>query len=120
MKRDELIRFRELARPYLDDPRYCRMKQFTQHGQVTTYEHCVRVAQTSYLLAHKIHLRVNERALVTGALLHDYYLYDWHEAGDGSHKLHGFSHPARALRTRRRISGSVTRRPRSSAATCGR
>ena len=35
------------------------------------------------------------RKLVAGALLHDFYLYDWHEK-DPSHHLHGFFHPAKA------------------------
>ena len=30
-------------------------------------------------------------ALVIGSLLHDYFLYDWHD-GEGRH-LHGFTHP---------------------------
>ena len=30
------------------------------------------------------------------ALLHDYFLYDWHDK-DPSHRLHGFTHPRRAL-----------------------
>ena len=33
----------------------------------------------------------NMDALVIGALLHDYFLYDWHD-GEGRH-LHGFTHP---------------------------
>ena len=37
------------------------------------------------------------RALVRGALLHDYFLYDWHEK-DASHRWHGFHHPAAALK----------------------
>ena len=36
------------------------------------------------------------RALIRGALLHDYFLYDWHEA-DKSHRFHGFIHAGRAL-----------------------
>ena len=35
-------------------------------------------------------------ALVIGALLHDYFLYDWH-GGEGRH-LHGFTHPECAFR----------------------
>ena len=31
-----------------------------------------------------------------GALLHDYFLYDWHDP-DPSHRLHGFRHPFFAL-----------------------
>ena len=32
-----------------------------------------------------------------GALLHDYFLYDWHEK-DPEHRLHGFHHPSTALK----------------------
>ena len=40
---------------------------------------------------------MDEASLVKGALLHDYFLYDWHE-NDASHRLHGFRHPGTALR----------------------
>lgn len=32
----------------------------------------------------------------TSTLLHDYFLYDWHER-DASHSWHGFTHPGKAL-----------------------
>ena len=35
------------------------------------------------------------KALVRGALLHDFFLYDWH-VPDKSHRLHAFSHARRA------------------------
>ena len=41
--------------------------------------------------------QVDRAALIRGALLHDYFLYDWHEKDD-SHRLHGFTHPRTALR----------------------
>lgn len=37
-----------------------------------------------------------EKRLIYGALLHDYFLYDWH-IHDKSHRLHGFKHPKTAL-----------------------
>ena len=46
---------------------------------------------------HRLHLKVNQRALVRGALLHDYFLYDWHTP-DPAHRLHGFRHAGTALR----------------------
>ena len=68
-----------------------------QHGRVSVLQHEVAVALMCLKLAHGLRLRVNERALVRGALLHDYFLYDWHKK-DASHRWHGFTHPARALR----------------------
>ncbi|MPN07787.1 hypothetical protein SDC9_155059 [bioreactor metagenome] len=34
--------------------------------------------------------------MIRGALLHDFFLYDWHEKNQ-NHRLHGFTHPKRAL-----------------------
>ena len=74
-----------------EDPRLLRMKSFIQHGRVNTYDHCLSVARLSLKLARGLHLKVDSEELVRGALLHDYYLYDWHTRGD---RLHGYHHPA--------------------------
>ena len=68
-----------------------------QHGRVSVYAHSVAVALLCLKLSRRLRLNVNERALVRGALLHDYFLYDWHEK-DPSHRWHGFTHPAKALK----------------------
>lgn len=70
---------------------------YAQHGTTSVYEHSVKVAYASVRLAERLGLRVNYRALVRGALLHDYFLYDWHEKG-GHHGLHGFTHGMQAMR----------------------
>ena len=70
---------------------------YIQHGTVSVYAHCVSVAIMCLLIVRKLKLRVDERALVRGALLHDYFLYDWH-VPDKTHRLHGFTHPGTALR----------------------
>ena len=49
-----------------------------QHGNTSVFRHSVSVAYYSYYLALKMHAPVNETALIRGALLHDYFLYDWH------------------------------------------
>ncbi|WP_101671124.1 HD domain-containing protein [Bifidobacterium anseris] len=66
-----------------------------QHGDVTTYGHSLRVAALSVWIADRLRLWncVDLRALVRAALLHDYFLYDWHDDDGGSHRLHGFRHP---------------------------
>ena len=68
-----------------------------QHGSTTVFAHCVKVACFSLFLANKLHIPVNTHALLRGALLHDYFLYDWHEKNAG-HRFHGFTHPATALK----------------------
>ncbi len=75
--------------------RFREEMRYVQHGTTSVYEHSIKVAYTSMRIAERFVLRVNYRALVRGALLHDYFLYDWHEKG-GHHGLHGFTHGAAA------------------------
>ena len=70
--------------------------KFIQHGKTSVMKHCISVAHTSDAIADKLHIKCDKRALIRGALLHDYFLYDWHEL-DKSHSLHGFKHPFFAL-----------------------
>lgn len=76
---------------YLSDRAVCSMDEYIQHGTTTTLEHCLSVVGASCSLAKALHLRVDLDTLTTGALLHDFYLYDWHECK--LEKLHGFAHP---------------------------
>ncbi|MDO5519645.1 MAG: HD domain-containing protein [bacterium] len=77
------------------------MKEYVQHGETSCLEHSIAVAYYSYYLVQLLHIRCDERSLIRGALLHDYFLYDWHEK-DKSHSLHGFNHAARSLNNARR------------------
>ena len=74
------------------------MRECIQHGQVTTWQHCVRVARAAVSLGKALHLHVSQRELVRAALLHDYFLYDWHEPG---HTKHATMHPVFALQNAR-------------------
>lgn len=76
-------------------------KKFMQHGDTSVYEHSLNVAYLSLFIARFLNIRVNERAIVRGALLHDYFLYDWHVKCEKNRK-HGFSHAGRALENARR------------------
>lgn len=73
------------------------MKQYVQHGHISTYEHVLSVTRLSFYLNRRLHLGASDPELVRGAFLHDFYLYDWHKRG--SHEgLHGFRHPSVALK----------------------
>ena len=84
------------------DERVQRMRDFRQHGSVTTYGHCKRVAYMSLRISRGFRLRVKEKEMVTGAMLHDYYLYDWHESG---HPDHAYGHAGKAADNARRDFG---------------
>lgn len=75
--------------------RFAQTKDFMQHGHTSVYTHCISVAYTSCLIAARLNLKVDVPKLVRGALLHDYFLYDWHNSN--SLLLHGFTHSKRAL-----------------------
>jgi len=72
-------------------------KEYIQHGTTTLFEHSISVAYYSMKLALALKLPVNYQALIRGALLHDYFLYDWH-IKDPARPLHGLHHPEAALR----------------------
>lgn len=72
-----------------------KMKDYTQHGRVSTYRHSMAVSYYSYLAACKLpFLKIDRMSTLRGGMLHDLYLYDWHKPG---HKGHGFSHAGTAL-----------------------
>lgn len=72
-------------------------RNFIQHGDVSVLKHCLAVTACSIRIAKFVPVKVNRRALIRGALLHDYFLYDWHTPNEG-HDWHGFTHPKTALR----------------------
>lgn len=82
---------------YLQDSAVCSMDEYVQHGTTSTLQHCLSVVHISCAMAEKLHIRVNYENLIVGALLHDFYLYDWHTHQDEG-VLHGFAHPHIACR----------------------
>ncbi len=92
-------------------------RAFMQHGSVSVFEHslsvtaecldladvlegvrCCRLRVGRGFVGCRLRLRIaklDRRALSRGALLHDYFLYDWHEPG---HAWHGFRHADEAMR----------------------
>ena len=90
-------RFNEIISEIASRVEVMEMKKYIQHGEMTTYDHCLLVARRSFFLARKLRLRVDERSLIRGAMLHDFYLYDWHVRDDGRKRFHGFHHAKTAL-----------------------
>ncbi len=78
-----------------------QMEDYTQHGNTSTLLHCIAVSYFSCILAERLRISCHRRELARGALLHDYFLYDWHEK-DAGHRWHGFTHARRALLNARR------------------
>lgn len=90
---------RRYASDILHSENFESSKDNMQHGTISVKEHSIQVARQSILLSDRLGIKHNRRDLVRGALLHDYFLYDWHDVDrENPHRLHGFHHPARALK----------------------
>ncbi|GHU59995.1 hypothetical protein FACS1894133_7630 [Clostridia bacterium] len=93
------VTLRESVREILSHPAVQAHKGFIQHGKISVYAHCISVAKLCLKLAdtvsHITGAKFDRRSLVRAALLHDFFMYDWH---DDWNKLHGFYHPDVARR----------------------
>ena len=97
----ECQRLASILAQYESHPAVQRMREYIQHGSVTTYQHCKNVVLASYWLNRRLHLGADETALAVGAFLHDFYLYDWHQQRSYRGlrhllEMHGFTHPRSA------------------------
>lgn len=97
-RREERL-IREAASDILSSENFRRTREHIQHGRVTVNAHVLSVARCSIALSERLRIPCSRRELIRGALLHDYFLYDWHIPDEANpHRLHGFYHPGRALR----------------------
>ncbi len=93
--------FVSIAREVMHGGRYTEMKKYFSHSDITVYTHCLKVAFAAYRFAIEHEIPCDLRALVRGGLLHDYYLYDWHDPNKGF-RWHGFKHHRFALQNAER------------------
>lgn len=89
------ILFNSCIADLLSSPTVQSMHQYTQHSVVSTLEHCLFVSYVSFLVCR--FLQWNFYVAARGGLLHDLFLYDWHDESSRG-RLHGFTHPKKALR----------------------
>jgi uncharacterized protein len=90
----------EYAGDILHSDNFQKSKLYIQHGDVSVFTHSIYVARCAVMINRKLHVGCDEKELVRGALLHDYFLYDWHHnTPENIHPhLHGFYHPGIALK----------------------
>ena len=96
MKIDYVEMIKYYGKEILESKNMQKEKVFMQHGNISVFDHSVAVTIKCLKIAHALGIPVDQKALIRGALLHDYFLYDWHES-DKSHRLHGFTHAKKAL-----------------------
>ena len=86
----------ETIRELKQEGRLDEEKLAMQHGTTSIYRHSLNVAYTSLWMMERWQIRLEPKSLVRGALLHDYFLYDWHMP-NSAQKWHGFRHARIAL-----------------------
>jgi uncharacterized protein len=90
----DAVLFDTIAKEILDSEIYSQCKQFIQHGNITVYEHSLDVAKASFGMGEFFKI-ADKKSIVRAALLHDFFLYDWH-VPEKMWSLHGWTHPVTA------------------------
>ena len=98
IKEEQKARLEDLYQSFLHDERILRMKEISMHRGSNCYEHSFKVAKKAIkrALRHK-EGSVNLEVIMLGAILHDYYLYDWRK-DRAKLKKHGQNHPGIAIK----------------------
>ena len=79
---------RAVAPDILRSKNFRSTRSHVQHGNMTVNDHSMNVAKYSLAISEKLHIPCEKKDLIRGALLHDYFLYDWHTPDHISpHKL---------------------------------
>lgn len=89
--------FYNLIKDIITKDIYLKQKEFVSHGKTNLYEHQIMVCYECYKYLKK--KQKMDLDLIYAALLHDFYLYDWHDIKKYPRKrLHGFHHPKTAVK----------------------
>lgn len=82
----------------LRSPNMQSERNFMQHGSTDCFTHSICVAYMALHVAQILHIKnIDKKSLVRGCLLHDYFLYDWHDKTSAC-KFHTLRHPIISLR----------------------
>ncbi|MDC7244357.1 MAG: hypothetical protein PQJ47_00425 [Sphaerochaetaceae bacterium] len=109
MKESERRDFSVLTGEILENPVYCELKNY-HHHEHSIYDHSILVAQYSYKIGLKLQkvISLDMNSLVRGALLHDFFLYDWRKQRPENGRLHAFEHPKEAYQNATVTFGPLT------------
>lgn len=96
MNLEKQLYFQQCIEEICQDEKVLSMNQNPQHGNTSCLEHSIAVAYFSYRFCDAIHLCVDTKSLIRGALLHDFFLYN-RKDDPKRYRWHGFTHPKTAL-----------------------
>ena len=92
---EQIEKLESIYQSFLNDEKILRMKDISMHRGSNCYLHSFKVAKKA--IKKSLNRKdINLEVLLLGAILHDYYLYDWRK--DRSKlKKHGKNHPSVAI-----------------------
>lgn len=108
ISQEEYDEFKKIIVSIVNSDSFKKMKQIKQHRFTNCYEHSINVATRCFIYAKKRNLKVDINSLVRGALLHDFYLYDW-RINKSKHFNHSYIHPRIALENARKEFGDLNK-----------
>lgn len=88
--------FKEIIQDITENSSVLSLKEHVQHMKGSRFKHCYEVAFYTYVLTKKLGL--DYISATRGAMLHDFYFYDWRNKGvEGQKHFHAYRHPRIAL-----------------------
>ncbi len=89
---------KELFGRLKNDDMISKMREYPHHGTMSVFDHCVNVVDMSLKIADKLSLDKRQKEnIIVGGMLHDFFLYNWHEGRIREDGIHCWLHPKVAL-----------------------
>ena len=87
----------QIVQKILSHEEFQKRKTYKHHGDITVYEHSLKVSKLAYVMARKLHKDYKSAAI--GGLLHDFYDKPWQENIEKKpfFQKHGFVHAKQAM-----------------------
>jgi uncharacterized protein len=101
MKDREL--FMLYGKDILENDLFSLSKKIFSHGAINIYDHSIAVAELAFSMVENSKT-LDKRCVVRAALLHDFFLYEWHIPGM-RYILHGWVHAGIAAEKAKEVFG---------------
>ena len=89
---EDLAEFKSIVKDIAENSSVLALKEHVQHIASSRYAHCLEVSYYTYKICKKWGLDYVSAA--RGAMLHDFYFYNWRNKGvEGQKKFHLLRHP---------------------------
>ena len=96
ISKENIAEFKEIIKDITENSNVTALKDHIQHINSSRYAHCEEVALYTFLICKK--LKLDYISATRGAMLHDFYFYNWRNKHvEGQKKFHLFRHTRIAL-----------------------